>query len=125
MNTDEHGLNDLSGRVIGCAFTVSSTLGSGFLEKVYENALVHEARKNGLKVAQQHPIQVRYDGVCIGDYVADLLIEDVLLVELKAARALDDVHTAQALNYLRATGLHLCLLLNFGRPKLEVKRLIL
>ena len=117
-------LNELSGKVIGCAFAVGNGLGCGFLEKVYENALVHEVRKAGLSVAQQRPIEVRYDGVVVGDYVADLLVEDVLLVEVKAVRALDDVHLAQCLNYLKATGLKLCLLVNFAKPKVEVKRVV-
>ena len=111
-------------KVIGCAYTVSNVLGCGFLEKVYENALAHELRKAGLRVRQQHGITVNYDGVAVGDYAADLLVEDVLVVELKATKSLDDVHLAQCLNYLKATGLNLCLLLNFGRPRLEVKRVV-
>lgn len=117
QNTDP-----LSERVIGCAFTVSNTLGVGFLEKVYENALAHELRKNGMTVQQQYAVEVRYDGVTVGEYVADLLIEGVLLVELKAIRQLDNVHEAQCLNYLKATGLKTCLLLNFGHPRIEIKR---
>ncbi len=101
---------------------VSNTLGSGFLEKVYENALVHELRKADAKVAQQHVLSVSYDGVVVGEYAADLVVEDGVLVELKAVRALDDVHMAQCMNYLKATGLRVCLLLNFGQPRLQVKR---
>ncbi len=112
-------------RVIGCAFVVSNTLGAGFLEKVYENALTHEPRENGMRVDQQFAIAVHYDGVVVGDYVADLLIEDALLVELKAVKQLEAIHEAQCLNYLRATGLKTCLLLNFGNPKVQVKRLSL
>jgi GxxExxY protein len=92
---------------------------------VYENALVHELRKSGLRVEQQHPLTVLYDGVVVGEYAADLVIENTLLVELKAVKAVDHVHMAQCLNYLRATGLRLCLLLNFGSPRLQVKRVIL
>ena len=99
-------------------------MGSGFLEKVYENALVHELQKEGLKVAQQHSIQVVYDGIVVGDYVADLLVEELVLVELKAVKELDEVHLAQCLNYLKASGLRICLLLNFGKPKVEIKRII-
>jgi len=117
-------LNDISGRIIGCAFTVANALGSGFLEKVYENALAHELRKAGLKTEQQQAINVAYDGVIVGEYLADLLVEGSVIVELKAAKALDDVHLAQCLNYLKATGLPLCLLLNFGSPKLEIKRVV-
>jgi len=117
-------LNRITERVIGCAYTVSNTLGTGFLEKVYENALAHELRKNGLAVAQQHPIKVLYDGVVVGDFVADLLVEHEVLVELKAVKAFDDVHLAQCLNYLKATGRSLCLLLNFGTPRVQVKRVV-
>ena len=122
--TDRTNLNALSERIIGCAFTVANTLRSGFLEKVYENALAHELRKAGLAVGQQHAIEVRYDGVVVGAYAADLLVERAVLVELKAVRRLDSVHAAQGLNYLRATGLGLCLLLNFGNPRLEIRRLV-
>jgi GxxExxY protein len=118
-------VNRLSNRIIGCALTVLHALGTGFLEKVYENALVHELRKSGLTVSQQHPVVVRYNGIVVGDYTVDLLVEHTILVELKAARAIDDIHRAQCLNYLKATGLHLCLLLNFGKPRLEIKRIVL
>ena len=117
-------LNELAEKVIGCAFTVANTLGTGFLEKVYENALAHDLRKADLKTAQQHGIAVYYDGVVVGDYCADLLVDDSLLVELKAVKALDEIHMAQCLNYLRATGLPICLLVNFYRPKVEIKRLV-
>ena len=126
MNTDERtGLNVLSGKVIGAAQRVSSGLGCGFLEKVYENALFHEIRKTGLKAVQQHPVKVMYDGVDVGDYVADILVDDQIIVELKAVRALDNIHRAQCLNYLKATGYSVCLLVNFGNPKLEVRRIVL
>ena len=120
MNADVSGskASDLTEKIIGCAFRVSNEMGCGFLEKVYENALAHELKKSGLRVAQQQPITVHYDTVVVGDYVADLVVEDSVLVELKAAKALDDVHAAQCLNYLKATGLRLCLLINFGRPKI-------
>lgn len=122
MNTDEEKLSNLTERVIGAAFAVSNGLGAGFLEKVYENALVHELRKSGLKVSQQHPITVFYDGQIVGEFVCDLLVEDVLLVELKAVKSLDDIHFAQCINYLKATKAILCLLINFGTPRIEVKR---
>jgi GxxExxY protein len=92
---------------------------------VYENALAHDLRKAGLLVEQQYGVVVRYDGVIVGDYSADLLVERSVLVELKAVRTLDAVHGAQCLNYLKATGLQLCLLINFGNPRLEIKRLVL
>jgi GxxExxY protein len=124
MNTDKAALTDLSEKIIGCAFVVSNTLGVGFLEKVYENALAHELRKAGLTVAQQHDVAVHYDGVVVGAYKADLLVENTVLVELKAVNALDAIHKAQCMNYLTATGLWLCLLLNFGNPRMEIKRLV-
>lgn len=125
MNTDEHGLNQITKRIIGCAYTVGNTLGCGFLEKVYENALAHELRKSGVRVNQQQSIQIRYDHVIVGEYVADLLVEESILVELKAVKVLDEIHFAQCLNYLKTTGLKICLLLNFGTPGVEVKRIAL
>jgi GxxExxY protein len=125
MNTDLSALNSITEKIIGCAYKVSNTLGAGFLEKVYENALVHELRHSELNARQQHPIQVWYDGIIVGDFAADILVEDQVLVELKSQKALDESHTAQCLNYLRATGLHLCLLINFGRPRIEIRRIAL
>jgi GxxExxY protein len=124
MYTDKVVVTAVSGKIIGCAFVVLNTLGTGFLEKVYENALVYELRKGGLTVEQQHNVAVHYDGVVVGAYTADLLVENAVLVELKAVNALDAVHRAQCMNYLKATGLGLCLLLNFGNPRLEIKRLV-
>ena len=124
MNTNVTVIDAISNRIIGCALTVANTLGSGFLEKVYENALALELRRAGLAVAQQHGISVVYLGVTVGEYVVDLLVEGVLLVELKTVRALDHGHRAQCINYLRATGMQLCLLLNFGTPRLEIKRVV-
>lgn len=127
MNTDEHRssearLSALSERIIGCAFRVSNSLGCGFLEKVYENALAHELRKDGLLVKQQEPIKVIYDGIAVGEYFADLLAADTIIVELKAAKEISEAFAAQCLNYLKATGLPLCLLLNFGKPRIDIKR---
>ena len=127
MNTDKHRweTNQITEVVIGAAYQVANTLGSGFLEKVYENALAMEIRKSGLPAVQQHPIQVKYEGVVVGEFIADLLVRDEILVELKAVKALDEIHLAQCLNYLKATGLHVCLLVNFGNPKIEIKRMVL
>jgi len=111
-------------KIIGCAYTVANTLGCGFLEKVYENALAHELRKEGLVVLQQAGVKVIYDGVVVGEYVSDLLVENEILVELKAVKALDNIHMAQCMNYLKATGLQVCLLINFGSPRIEVKRVL-
>ena len=121
-HADNTELNVLSGRVIGCAFTVLNTHGAGFLEKVYENALAVELRDAGLTVVQQCSARVLYKDVVVGEYFPDLLVEGVLLVELKIVKALDDTHRMQCTNYLKATGLRLCLLLNFGKSQLEIKR---
>ena len=118
----EEELNGLTERIIGCAFKVSNTLGCGFLEKVYENALVHELRKNGLRAEPQRPINVYYDGVVVGEFFADIVVEDTVILELKAAAEHHDIFTAQCLNYLKATGKPVCLLLNFGKPRVEIKR---
>ena len=122
MNTNAPLLDALSNRIIGCAITVSNALGIGFLERVYENALAIELREAGLVVAQQYGVTVTYRGRTIGEYVAGLLVGDAILVELKIVRALE---RAQCLNYLRATGLQLCLLINFGTPRLEIRRIVL
>jgi len=117
-------LDGLTETIIGCAFNVSNTLGCGFLEKVYENALAQEFRRRRINFAQQYPIRIRYDNVIVGDYTADLLVEGKVLLELKAVRDFDEIHSAQCLNYLQATGLAVCLLINFGKPKVEVKRIV-
>jgi GxxExxY protein len=117
-------LNALTERIIGCAYTVGNSLGSGFLERVYENALVHELRKSGLSVVAQQPLTVWYDGVVVGEYIADIVVAGSVLLELKAVRTLDDMHVAQCLNYLRATNLPICLLINFGESRVRIKRLV-
>ena len=118
-------VNEITQAIIGCAYDVSNALGVGFVEKVYENALVHRIRtKTGLEVVQQHPIKVHYDGLVVGEFAADLLVAHRVLVELKAVSMLNEEHVAQALNYLRATGLEVCLLINFGKSKIEIKRLL-
>ncbi len=116
--------NDLSGRVIGCAFNVLNTLGVGFMEKVYQNALAIELREAGFGIVQQHLVRVLYHGMVVGEYFPDLLVEDVLLVELKTVKALDDTQRMPCTEYLKATGLRLCLLLNFGNSRLEIKRVV-
>ena len=122
MNADKEKLNEVTERIIAAGFRVANTLGLGFLEKVYENAMVYELRKRDLQVEQQKPVKVHYDGVVIGDYYADLVVDKCIIVELKATRGIEDIHLAQCLNYLKATGLKLGLILNFGRPKLEIRR---
>jgi GxxExxY protein len=124
MNTYNPKRDAISERVIGCAFTVANTLGSGFLEKVYENALALELREAGLAVEQQRGITVSYRGTPVGDYFADLLVADSVLIELKTVSALNSAHRAQCINYLRATGKTVCLLINFGTPRIEIKRIL-
>lgn len=117
-------INELTQRIIGCSYEVSNSLGAGFLEKVYENALAIEMRSAGLRFSQQQSLPVFYKGALVGDFIADFVVDELVILELKAVKSLDDVHAAQCLNYLRATGLWICLLLNFGRPKLEHRRIV-
>ena len=117
-------INGISECIIGCAFRVANTLGHGFLERVYENALAHEIHLAGLTVEQQKAIEVRYRSIVVGEYVADLVVEGCVIVELKAVREMGESSRAQCVNYLKATGLPLCLLINFGNPHIEVKRII-
>ncbi|MCX7006168.1 MAG: GxxExxY protein [Kiritimatiellaeota bacterium] len=123
MNAD-FKLKELTETVIGAAFKVHNTLGVGFLEKVYENALCLELRNSGFHVEQQRAIQVRYAGEIVGDYVADVVVNDVLIVEIKAVSSLDKAHEVQLVNYLKATGIEVGLLINFG-GSVEVRRRIL
>lgn len=116
-------LTPITEKVIGCAYKVSNTLGSGFLEKVYENAMAVELRQSGLAITQQKPFIIRYENVVVGEYYADLIVEDQVIVELKAQADLDKANIAQCLNYLRATSLPLALLINFGTPRVQIKRI--
>jgi GxxExxY protein len=114
---------ELTAKILGACFEVSNELGPGFLEAVYQNALVIVLRQKGIKVKAQVPISVTFRGEEIGNYYADLLVEDKIIVELKASSELASEHQAQVINYLKATGFEVGLLVNFGRPKLEYKRL--
>lgn len=114
---------DITKIVIGCAFEVIKELGAGFLESVYEKALVLALRQRGLSASSQHPRKVLFRGECVGDFFADILVEQKVLVELKAVRTLAPEHQAQIINYLNATQMEVGLLINFGNPKLEFKRL--
>jgi GxxExxY protein len=115
---------ELTGQIIGAAIEVHKELGPGFLEKIYENALKIELMARGLTFESQVAVPVRYKGQIVGNYVADLVVEDTVLCELKAVDALIDVHEAQLLNYLKATRFKIGLLLNFGQSKTQIKRLI-
>lgn len=118
-------LEAVTERVIGSAFVVSNTLGHGFLESVYRNALFEELLAAGMAVTKEHSFPVSYKGKRVGVYVADLVIEECVIVELKAVAALAPVHAAQVLNYLKASGLSVGLLLNFGTPRIELRRVLL
>ena len=117
-------VNDITYKINGAAYEVHNTLGSGFLEKVYEAALAHEMGLKGLQVKRQVPLKVEYKGVIVGDYIADLLVESRVLIELKAVETLQGLHEAQVLNYLKATGLEVGLLMNFKKERLEIRRFI-
>jgi len=124
MYDKEMKLDDITYEIRGAAFTVNKILGSGFLEKVYENALLVELKKRGLKAASQVPLKVTYKDEIVGDYFADIIVEDRILVELKTVENLNKIHVAQLLNYLKATGIHLGLLINFFHPKVDIKRFV-
>jgi len=122
--TDAHA-RELANVIRETSFAIHQWFSHGFLEKVYENALANRLRKQGLAVVQQQALPVRdEDGTVVGDYVADLVVNEAMIVELKAVRALDEVHLAQLYAYLRAPRLEHGLLINFGAPKLQIKKLI-
>lgn len=112
----------VTGKIIGCAMAVHRALGPGFLESVYQNALIHELRKAGLSAEAEQPIQVHYDGIVVGEFVCDVLVDGTLMIENKAVQALLPAHEVQLVNYLTATGIEVGLLLNFGAQRLEFKR---
>jgi len=123
MNDFQHG--EITEKIIGAAFEVHGVLGYGFLEKVYENALLAELCKREVKAEAQKTIKVKYKDVIVGDYVADLVVEDKVIVELKAEDEYNKVHEAQLLNSLKATASKVGLLINFGRKKCEFRRLVM
>src|SRR5262249_34847533 len=125
MNTDEHGYKheELTGKIIKVFYDVYNELGYGFLESVYQNAMVLALRAAGLQAEAQKPIEVWFRGAQVGEFAADILVESLVMLELKAARTLDSSHEAQLLNYLRATNVDVGLLLNFG-PKPQLKRFV-
>ena len=118
-------LNEITYKINGAVFEVNRSLGAGFLERVYENALLIELRLQGLKAGSQVPIKVLYKEITVGDYTADIVVEDRVILELKAVEQLQKAHEAQLLNYLKATGYKVGLLVNFKHPKAEIKRFIL
>ena len=115
--------SDLTGEIINAHYQVYNVLGYGFLEKVYENALVHELRKRGYDVGQQMPVKVSYDEFVVGEYYADMIVNEVVILELKSVETINEAHSAQLINYLKATGIEVGLILNFG-PNPQIARKI-
>lgn len=132
MNTDEtlikpakdFFLQPVTEQLIGAAFEVHNTLGYGFLERVYQKAMQVELQSRGIQVELEPQIKVRFKGVIVGDYAADLLVADKIIVEIKVDATYQAVHEAQLLNELRGTGMKLGFLINFGREKVEYKRMV-
>jgi len=118
-------INELTFRIRSAVFQVNKQLGAGFLEKVYENALLVELRTLGLNAEAQVPVKVRYKGHEIGEYFADVVVENQVIIELKAIESLQEIHEAQLLNYLKTTGYKVGLLINFTYPKAQIKRFVL
>lgn len=111
--------------IIRRTYTVIGVLGCGYVKEVFENALLHKLRKVGLQAAQQVGQLVHYDGIAVGEYFVDILVAGRVVLELKVAKGIVAAHVAQGLNFLKATGYHLCLILNFGTPQLGIKRVVL
>jgi len=123
-SAERASLEALVETVVGAAYEVSNVLGAGFLEKVYERALLQELSSRGLRATTQTPFPIAYKGHNIGTYSADLVVEGRLLVEVKCVEQFSNEHLAQCINYLKASGLHLALLINFRRPKVEWRRVV-
>ena len=126
MDTNENEIlyKELSYKIVGLAMRVHSKLGYGFLEKVYENALMVLFRREGIEAKQQAPIIVYFEEEVVGNYYADILVEDKVILEIKSVENIIDAHIAQTLNYLKATGLRLAIILNFSKEKLKYKRIV-
>jgi len=118
-------INDITYAINGAVFEVNKVLGAGFLEKVYERALLMELRERGLTAESQVPIKVAYKEKIVGEYIADIVVEEKVIVEVKAGENFERVHEAQLLNYLKATGVKVGLLVNFLHPKADIKRMVL
>ncbi|MGE0918631.1 GxxExxY protein [Trichlorobacter lovleyi] len=124
-NKDNMLYKDLSYKIMSSVFEVHNTLGPGFLEKIYENALIAELLLRGILAEAQKPLVVQYKGIEVGCYCADIIVNGQILLELKAVETLNKAHEAQVLNYLKATGLELGILINFGKERIESKRFVL
>jgi len=118
-------IDELTYKINGAIFEVNKILGYGFMEKVYENSLLIELRNTGLKAKAQVPISISYKDEIVGEYFADIVVEDMIILELKSVASLQKIHEAQLLNYLKATNYRIGLLVNFTYPKAEIKRFVL
>lgn len=127
MNTNQAKIvhQELAYEIVGLAMQVHTKLGNGFLEKVYENALMVLLTKAGIEAVQQAPITVMFEGEIVGTYFADILVDGKVILELKTVSEISDVHKAQALNYLKATGLNLAMIFNFANTRMEYQRVVL
>lgn len=127
MHTDKSSIlieKELTEKVLGVCFEVANELGGGFLESVYQKAVVIVLQDKGMKAEEQVPLKVMFRGQVVGDFYADILVEDKLILELKSVKSLSSEHEAQLMNYLKATGIKVGLLVNLGRTKLEWKRMV-
>ncbi len=122
---DKYPHSELTDKIIKCAIDVHKTLGPGFLESIYENALIYELRQQGLKVEEQKLVSIPYKEVIVGEHRLNLLVEDSVIVENKTVKQFDEIHQAQILSYLKATDKRIGLLINFAKTKIEIKRMIL
>jgi len=122
--TERHHFEDLSKKIIGAAIEVHRALGPGFLEKIYEEALKLELSKQDFEFEYQKEIEVEYLGVVVGTHRLDLIVEDIIIIELKAVKGFEDIHYAQLRSYLKATDMKVGLLLNFAKPMLDIKRIV-
>ena len=124
MLADQRRFNQLSEKIIGCSFEVANTLGRGFVENIYANALAKELERQALETKREYPVKVHYKGELVGEFFCDLLVERLIIVEIKATSGLNNLQMAQCLNYLKATGFKLCLLINFGAASVQIKRIV-
>lgn len=125
MSRNPLDLKNITDKIIKCALKVSEVLGAGFVDKVYERALLYELEKNRFQTEVQYPMNVYYEGIIVGDFVADLIVQNCILVEIEAVPTLTDNHKQKCLNYLKASELELCLLINFGSYELQVETIML
>ena len=127
MNTNQKKIlhQELAYEIVGLAMQVHTKLGNGFLEKVYENALMVLLNKVGIEAVQQAPMTVMFEGETVGTYFADILVDGKVIIELKTVSEISDIHKAQALNYLKATGLNLAMIFNFANARMEYQRVVL